>query len=485
MCGTAHAATDVKLNILGEIDTISGIEWQMHEGQPTAHTWKMQGDWVFKVGLPGGKTVSIPTKQMYQLQQRMGVVTNVKLYPAASSVPFEQLIPKLPGLIQTAGFKVSDAVTKTIAEWKAAPADKRSRLTYDGIELSPDKNVELKLIVNSTDGGKTWHHYWEIEATRDAAKAVYKKIAYSKFRQPTWTAEFKTQWNRLTFSKNSDVVFVANDVGDLIAYKTADGSVAYEVNLEDNGKYKLSSPRRIQLSQDGAKLVIGYDKGGIAVVNAADGKLIRTVNSAEGAGAARALSADLSTAACTVDKVVRVISMKDGSTIQEIAAPKRGVEDIALSSDGKIVGITERHIGHGAYYRVGEKEPFQTLKPAGFGKPSVLEHRIMKDGDRVLGYGHMARNASVWSLKTGEMLRAIECRAQNKAVLSADETRIAASTWSTMDYESISIHDIETGKQIDELAGYQAPVYHLGFSPDGNALAAVLKGGTVLLWKLK
>jgi WD40 repeat protein len=176
--------------------------------------------------------------------------------------------------------------------------------------------------------------------------------------------------------------------------------------------------------------------------------------------------------------------MADGSTVQEIPQLKRGVRDVSFSADGSVIGITEDFSGHAFYYRVGEATPFQSLKPTGYSTPKLPMHRLLKDGKRVLGFGHMARSLSIWSLETGELLQPIKARSMYAAASTADDTRVAASTWSRLDYESISIHDLESGKQVDELAGYEKPVYDLCFSSDARQLAAALKGGTIVVWNL-
>jgi hypothetical protein len=177
LCGSLHAATEVELEILGDIKTLKGIDWQVHEGELTAQAWQMQGDWFFNVVMPNGKSVAIPVKQMYQFEQNMGVLVGVKLYPEAGTTPFDAFIERLPSIITGAGFSVDDASAKTIATWKATSADTRNSLGYESIDLSPDEDVTFKLSLGSSDQGKSWHYCWEIKPTRAAAQAVYKAIA--------------------------------------------------------------------------------------------------------------------------------------------------------------------------------------------------------------------------------------------------------------------------------------------------------------------
>ena len=443
----------------------------------------MGGDWQFEIRLPGGDTVKAPARAMYQLFHTHGKTTKVELYLDGDSRPLPDLLEQIPQLVNQSSIAFNDAHQQQLDAWKAVPEEDRRSLNDQSIDLLPGQDRCRVLLTVYTHTGKGWFAKTVVTATDNALEELHRERAMKECRQPKLAIATGSEWSRSRFSPDGRRLHVATSNGKLLAFDTGSGEAIYAAeipNLPDSGP--LGSPNHIVISGNGAVVGVGY-KGTAIMCNAANGAVVRRTRSAEG-GYCVAIAPDFSTCVFVGENGAQELDVRSGAIRRVLPVPRRGVASVAYSPDARVIGISEKHSGIGKYYRSGETNAFQTLTPQGFGSPRIESQHLLKDGSTVLGFGLLSRGLSIWDLGTGELSRSFRPRGHGIVALSPDESIVAAAATSHHDYQSVGVHDFGTGRRLDELGGFEAPLHALAFSPDGKALAANLKGGRILIWDL-
>jgi WD40 repeat protein len=87
----------------------------------------------------------------------------------------------------------------------------------------------------------------------------------------------------------------------------------------------------------------------------------------------------------------------------------------------------------------------------------------------------------LWNLPSRQKVRSLVCGSPVFQVAVSPDGKILATTRGDF---KISLWDLIIGKEVEVLAGHQAPTWGLAFSPDGRTLASGSEDRTVKLWDL-
>jgi WD40 repeat protein len=87
----------------------------------------------------------------------------------------------------------------------------------------------------------------------------------------------------------------------------------------------------------------------------------------------------------------------------------------------------------------------------------------------------------VWDVASAKEIRTLRCNNWVLVSCASPDNRILAAS---LDDNSISLWDINSGTRIGTLTGHQGLVLALAFSPDGRTLASGGEDGALKLWSL-
>ena len=109
------------------------------------------------------------------------------------------------------------------------------------------------------------------------------------------------------------------------------------------------------------------------------------------------------------------------------------------------------------------------------------------DGKRI--FGGQIRRGTVWDARTGEELMSLRTdRGYLLAMFSPESKYLATwqADWTGEPHDNtIKLRDAQTGAELMSLAGHEAEVQAVTFSPDGNRLISGDLGGTINEWSLE
>jgi len=483
---TAGAETNIRIGLLGPISEVVGVPWPGAPAKPEGMAWQMRGEWSVDVRLPEGGSVKLDVKSMYQFEQSCGVVTRIKLYPMKGRAQFNEVLNLIEASVKELGLEAGEGFTDKLAEWRKMPADKLENNWNLKVKVPLDAKSNAVFQVTSERGetGTAWQYLLQIEPERKAKKAAIAQAALKKCRKPLFVIKRSTSWSSVAFTPDGSAMAVVDTGAAGGLFSAKDGSVVKQWDLRSAAEAELRTaiPYCLAVSRDGKLLAAGFENGILVVAEIPGGKPNLVLKAGKDA-VCKAISRDLSKAAFVRGKTGEIWNIKEQRKILELPAQARRVENLEFSPDGAVLAVMLQHDSSLHLFSTADGTKLKEIKPEpGAG---LLAVRFFADGKRLLAGGHMAGKASIWDVNEGRMLLKINTRGQYAIAISPDGALAAASTWSTMDYESISVHRTPDGEQILELGGYGDPVRSLCFSPDAGLLAATLKGGNVAVWETR
>ena len=482
----AGAETNIRIRLLGPISEVVGVPWPGAPAKPEGMAYAMGAEWSVDVRLPEGGSVKLNVKSMYQFEQSCGVVTRIKLYPMKDKVQFNEVLNLIEASVRELGLKAGEGFTAKLAEWRITPADRLGNGWNLKVKVPLDakSNAVFQLMSGRGKTGLAWQYLLQIEPDRKAKKAAIAQAALRKCRKPLFVIERSTSWNSAAFTPDGSAMVVVDTGAAGGLFSAKDGSVVKQWDLRSAAEAELrtATPYCLAASRDGTRLAAGFEKGILVVAGIPDGEPSVVLKAGKDA-VCKAISRDLSKAAFVREKAGEIWDIKEQRKILELPAQTRRVENLEFSPDGASLAVMLQHDSSLHLFSTADGTKLKEIKPQpGAG---LLTVRFSADGKRLLAGGHMAGNASMWDVNDGRMLLKMNTRGQYAIAISPDGALAAASTWSTMDYESISVHRTSDGEQLLELGWYEKPVRTLCFSPDARLLAATLKGGKVAVWETR
>lgn len=179
------------------------------------------------------------------------------------------------------------------------------------------------------------------------------------------------------------------------------------------------------------------------------------------------------------------ISILSTLTVPRIEPSGKGAEAItaaAFSPDGKSEALAR--FGRIELKEAGSDKVTTTLALAGM---KINAIHFSADGTRLVaasGITGLKGEATIWDLKTGEILTAIGAD-NHRDILFDAEFSPDGTLLATAGYDQI-IHlwEIASGKLLRSFPSHNGAIYDLAFSPDGAVLASASGDGTCKIWQV-
>jgi WD40 repeat protein len=280
---------------------------------------------------------------------------------------------------------------------------------------------------------------------------------------------------RVAFSPDGQILATGGDNSTVALWQASDGSMLRTINagghmssLAFSPDGKILAVANISSVQfwrpSGQKLSLSLNPPGqriLQVLYSPDGSIIATLSDADW---------------------IRLWSAEDGSLLRVLEAPAAGPTDFAFSPDGKSLaasfdgGVWLWNIENGSLFRTpvatdDEGTMFGGVAWAPDGK-TVASVR----GGAIL----------LWSVSNGEVVRTIPAPAYTSlsGIAYSPSGSMIASGELTVPDPNILIWNAVDGKLRYKLGGHSSVITDLAFSPDGKLLASASVDETVRLWNI-
>ncbi len=244
--------------------------------------------------------------------------------------------------------------------------------------------------------------------------------------------------------------------------------------------------RSLAFSPDGSVLAaaVGDEAGTIQLYETATGLPLRTLEGHESIVWGLAFSPDGELLASAArDHTARIWDWRDGSLVHSLDFPNE-VVSVAFSPDGlslAVGGVDEWPIAAIWIYDVDTWQPRMRL--AEFW--NIPDIAFTADGALVVG-GGTSRNVRVWRTSDGTEVRILYHPGQVSSIaISPDGSTVATGLCEASDETSqctrgaVWLRELATGRLIQQLSDFPEGVEGVAFTPDGSAVLAASRGGTV------
>ena len=281
--------------------------------------------------------------------------------------------------------------------------------------------------------------------------------------------------------------------------------------------------RDIRFSSDSKQIVSVSEDSTCIVREIETGEVVKHVESGSSLFGACYSPDGTTLALCGDDKLVRLVSLRDGS-VRKLSGHSDRVHSVQFSSDGKQLVSSSRD-QNVIVWEVATGKVLHELT----GHPSCVHAAIFDaSGKQIVSRCHT--QLRIWDAETGEHLDSSELRIgaeDYSLVLHPGSSYVAAGTSipgfgrgfvslvdvktfeqigsleqhnapiTSVDFSpcgtravssshrSIKIWDLETMKEVTTLDGIESEISCVRFSPDGEMVAAGFQDGTVMIWKSK
>jgi WD40 repeat protein len=157
--------------------------------------------------------------------------------------------------------------------------------------------------------------------------------------------------------------------------------------------------------------------------------------------------------------------------LRTIKGPKRGVEAVAFSPDGRRLASVSQD-GTVKVWDVATGQEFLSLK----GHDSVA---FSPDGRRLASVGQ-DETVKIWDAATGQEFRTL--KGHRTWVMSLAFSPGGGRLASASSDQTVKLWDVATGQESLTLKGHTGTVTSVVFSPDGRRVASAGRDGTVRVW---
>jgi WD40 repeat protein/tRNA A-37 threonylcarbamoyl transferase component Bud32 len=313
--------------------------------------------------------------------------------------------------------------------------------------------------------GWEWRYLWE--QTRSDALFTFGKItgvmgclatspdgrwivagAYHKGGLWVWDMQARKEVARLAETEGS-VRVAFSPTAPLLALTSAirrEGSTKCTLRIwniqtrQPTAEFPLDATcQGVAFSADGATVATSTEAGHITVRRIADGQVLASYPSKQGAteGAAQfCVTPDAAYAAyASRDGRIRLVRLRDGEELWTVEGSKEYVLSVAFSPDGKSLAS---------------------------------------------GGGYTDSQIRLWDVATGREIGHLEGHASwvGALVFWPDGKKLASASAD----ETIRVWDLSTGKCLDVLHGHDKEVWRLSLLPDNQTLVSGAKDGTICVW---
>jgi len=401
---------------------------------------------------------------------------------------------------------VSGSMDRTVRVWDATTGEELMKLIghdaeVQSVAFSPDGKRIL-----SDAGGKTIK-VWDAETGEE-------RMTLEGHRAEVFSATFSPDGTRIVSGGQDNVV------------RVWDASTGSEVMTLRGHKGDVSS---VTFSADGNRIVTSGSDGTIKIWNSSTGEELMILTGHQGRVWDAALAPDgIRLVSAGADKTIKVWHTTAGVELMTLRGHESVVHSVAFSPDGKRIvsgsgdatvkvwdatvdhehmripadGITWQKVAFspdgnrvlsgsrepGGYVRVWDRwTGAEVMTLRGSENDTIACAEFSPDGKCI--FGGQIRRGTVWDATTGEPL--VNLRADKGYLLAAfspDGKHLATweADWSGEPHDNtIKLREAQSGDELMSLAGHEAEVQAVEFSPDGKRIASADLDGTIHKWRLE
>ncbi len=400
---------------------------------------------------------------------------------------------------------VSGSMDRTVRLWDATTGEELMKLI--------GHDAEVQSVAFSPDGGRILSDLGDKTIKVWDAGTGEELMTLEGHRAEVLSAAFSPDGKRIASAGQDSVV------------RLWDASTGKEVMILRGHQGDISS---VVFSADGKRIVTSSWDGTIRLWNPATGDELMTFKGHQGRVWGAALAPDgRRLVSAGADKTIKVWHTTAGVELMSLRGHEGVVRCVAFSPDGRWIasgsgdgtvkvwdtavdhehtrvwadGITWQGVSFGpdgnrilsgsrepgGYVRVWDRwtgTELMTLR--GSESDTIACAEFSPDGKRV--FAGQIRRGTVWDASTGEQLTSLHAdKGYVLATFSPDGKVLAIweADWSGEPHDNtITLRDARTGVELMSLAGHEAEVQAVEFSPDGRRLASADLGGTINQWSV-
>jgi WD40 repeat protein/tetratricopeptide (TPR) repeat protein len=372
-------------------------------------------------------------------------------------------------------------------------------------------SVLLKLHQHARESGGTqdiWIGHGVLSAafSPDGTRIVTTGGTRSSGEVTVWDARTGAELLALNGHTSWVMTSAFNPDGTRLITGSVDGTAKVWDAWTGTGRLELAGQGKrvtsVAFSPDGTRLVTASGKRTAQVWDTRKGSVLLELKGARGAMSSVSFSPDgtrLVTAGSGGDGKPGHATIWDaltGKPVLELKGLKEAVLSAAFSRDGTrtATGGAQYGVGQDGYElkmwdaRTGQVLYDLTGPPQQVATPNATGWHVAftPDGSRFVTAGgndakYLGAPVIVRDVRTGKTLVEMKIPARCVA-FSSDGKRIVTGTPSD---NLAKVWDAETGTQLLELKGHQAPVQSVGFSPDGRRIVTGSSDRTVKVWDVR
>jgi WD40 repeat protein len=232
----------------------------------------------------------------------------------------------------------------------------------------------------------------------------------------------------------------------------------------------------VAFSPDGQTIATASQDGTVKLWRAADGKVLRTLQGADGMTSVAFAPDGQTLAAGSKDKTVRIWRMSDGQPVRTLAGHSYMVQSVAYSRDGQTLASGSLD-GTLKLWRAADGALLRTLDGGG---SSINEVAFAPDS-ATLAAALGNKTVRLWRVADGAALRTLTGHTDivHSVAFAPDGQTLASAA----EDGTIRLWRVADGAALRTLAGHTDGVYAVAFSPDGSLLASGSYDETVRLWR--
>jgi WD40 repeat protein len=232
----------------------------------------------------------------------------------------------------------------------------------------------------------------------------------------------------------------------------------------------------VAFAPDGQTIATASQDSTVKLWRAADGKLLRTLQGADGMTSVAFAPDGQTLAAGSKDNTVRIWRVSDGQPVHTITGHSYMVQTVAYSRDGQTLASGSLD-GTVKLWRAADGALLRTLDGGG---SSVNEIAFASDGT-TLAAALGNKTVRLWHVADGAPLRTLTGHTDivHSVAFAPDGQTLASAA----EDGTIRLWRVADGAALRTLAGHTDGVYAVAFSPDGSVLASGSYDETVRLWR--